>query len=92
MRKLTTIMDQIKNLDNNLPHNETKQHGQNKQDTHVRLKRDIACTLSYSFEPKQCGPDIDIPVINDFSTHPTNTDNQLNAKDKDFQWEPSRGG
>ena len=87
MRKLTTIMDQIKNLDNNLPHNDTTQHGQNKQDTHVRLKRDVACALSYSFEPKQCGPNIDTPVIEDFSTHPTNTDSQLNAKDKNFQWE-----
>ncbi len=84
MKKLTTIMDQIKNLDNNLPHNMTKQGQQN---THVKLKRDIACALSYSFEPKQCGPDIDTPVIDDVSIHPTQTDIKLNAKDKNFQWE-----
>ena len=85
MKKLSTIMEQIKNLDNNLPHNITKQQqGQTTQDTHVRLKRDIACALSYSFEHKQCGPDIDIPVINDFSIHPTDTNNQLKAKDKNL--------
>jgi hypothetical protein len=68
-------------------HNDTKQHGQNKQDTHIRLKQDIACALNYSFEPKQCGPNIDTPVIDDFSIHPTKTDSQLNAKDKNLQWE-----
>ena len=87
MRKLTTIMDQIKNLDNNLPHNDTTQHRQHKQDTHVRLKRDVACALSYGFEQKQCGPNIDPPVIDDVSTHPTKTDSHLHTKDTGFQWE-----
>ena len=87
MKKLTTIMDQIKNLDNNLPHNVTKlQQGQQRHNTQVKLKRDIACALSYSFEPKQCGPDIDTPVIDDFSTHPTSTGVKANAKDDNLQW------
>ena len=76
MRKLATIIDQIKNLDNNLPHNTTRQDRQHKYNQHIKLKRDIACAHSYSFEDKQCGQDIDIPVITAseaFSNHPTDT-------------------
>ena len=79
MKKLQTIIDQIKNLDNNLPHNDTRQQRQNKHIQHIRLKRDIACAHSYSYENKQCGEEIDLPVLTAstvFNTHTTDSQPQ----------------
>ena len=46
MKKLSTIIEQIRNLDNNLPHKDTRQHRQNKDNQHIQLKRDIECFLT----------------------------------------------
>ena len=88
MRKLATIIDQIKNLDNNLPHNTTRQTQHHKYNQHIKLKRDIACAHSFSWETTQCGQEIDIPVITAtqaFGTQPT--DNSEKAQGPSSSWE-----
>jgi hypothetical protein len=47
-------MKQVVHLDQILPHNETLQSRLDKDNTHKRLKRDIACLYGYSLKPKEC--------------------------------------
>jgi hypothetical protein len=54
LRRLSKIMKQVVHLEQILPHNETLQSRLNKENTHKRLKRDIACLYGYSSKPKDC--------------------------------------
>jgi hypothetical protein len=54
IRKMLNIMNQVVNLDQILPHNETLENRLGKDNIHERLKRDIACLYGYSSKPKEC--------------------------------------
>jgi hypothetical protein len=52
LRKLSKIMNQVVNLVQILPHNETLENRQDKDIIHKRLKRDIVRLYGYTSKPK----------------------------------------